>query len=488
MKILFVASECAPFAKIGGLGDVVAALPKELRRMGCDARIVMPLYAGIDRKKYKIEFESSACIHMGNHEEIWVGVFKALLEDSVPVWFVDYARFFGRPGIYDEPSGEYKDNAFRFGLLCKAAMQICKDLNFIPDVMHTHDWPTAVTSAFLKTWDRILSPLSNTASVLTIHNVGYQGVYHSSVFPFLGVGHEHFTPEKFEDHGAINLLKSGVYFADAITTVSPTYAQEILTPSGGCGLAPYLNVRSGDLSGILNGADYEHWNPENDPMIPSRYSSRSLTGKITCKMALQKRMGLAPRTDWPVFGIVSRFVQQKGFGLVKEALPKALNTMVMQVAVLGTGEGDIEGFFRWLAHTYPERVGVYIGFSAELSHWIEAGSDFFIMPSLYEPCGLNQIYSLKYGTLPLVRATGGLDDTVENYNQGTGDGTGFKFVEPTGQALYDTIGWSVSTWFDRPNHIDKLRQSAMAREFSWETSALRYMDVYRAAIRNRMTS
>ncbi len=484
-KVLFVASECAPFAKSGGLADVVAALPKILRRMGCDVRILMPLYASIDRAKYGIQPEGTACIHMGKGEENWVGVHSALLDGQVPVWFVEYDRFFGRPGIYDEPSGEYGDNAFRFALLSKAALQICKDRQFIPDVMHTHDWPTALSAVYLKTWDRVLSPLSGTASVLTIHNIGYQGVYHASAFPYIGIGSEHFTPDKFEDHGAINLLKAGLAFTDAITTVSPTYANEILGSIGGCGLAPFLNNRRQDLFGILNGVDYEHWDPEKDALIPARYSPRSLAGKTTCKMALQKRMGLDPRADWPLFGIVSRFATQKGFDLLREALPRALSTMVMQVVVLGTGQPDIENFFRWLAQTNPGRVGAYIGFSNELSHWIEAGGDFFLMPSLYEPCGLNQIYSLKYGTLPIVRATGGLEDTVENYVEATGDGTGFKFSAISGQALYDTIGWAVSTWFDRPAHIDRLRQAAMRREFSWETAAARYLEVYDRAIRNR---
>ncbi|HBA83389.1 MAG TPA: glycogen synthase GlgA [Verrucomicrobia bacterium] len=484
-KVLFVASECAPYAKAGGLADVAASLPKALRRMGCDVRIVMPLYASIDRDKYGIEYEGTACVHMGGGEENWIGVYSATLDREVPVWFVEYERFFGRSGIYDEPWGEYGDNAFRFALLSKAAMQICKDRQFIPDIMHLHDWPTAVTAALLKTWDRILSPLSDTASVLTIHNIGYQGIYHASAYPYIGAGYEHFNANEFEAHGAINLLKAGIAFADAITTVSPTYAKEIVTPVGGCGLAPYLNNRSADFFGILNGADYDHWNPETDMLIPARYTAQSLTGKLTCKMALQKRLGLAPHPEWPVFGIVSRFVQQKGFDLLREALPRALETMVMQVAVLGTGQPETESFFRWLAHTYPDRVGAYIGFSNEFSHCIEAGSDFFLMPSLYEPCGLNQIYSLKYGTLPIVRATGGLDDTVENYVEATGDGTGFKFVEPTVDALYYAIGGAVAAWFDRPHHIEKLRQTAMAKEFSWEASAKKYLEVYARAVHNK---
>jgi len=422
---------------------------------------------------------------MGGGEENWVGVHTALLDGGVKVWFVDYQRFFGRRGIYDENHREYDDNAFRFGLLSKAATQICKDNGWIPDVIHVHDWQTAVAAALLKTWDRILSPLSQTASVLTIHNIGYQGVYHPSVMNYLGVGWEHFTTDKFEDHGKINLLKAGIHFADAITTVSPTHAKEVLTPAGGMGLAPYLNARASDFTGILNGCDYEHWNPATDPLIPSQYTPDNLSGKVTCKAVLQQRFELEINPQMPLFGIVSRFAPQKGFSLLMDALPRVLNTMVVQVVVLGNGNHQTEEFFNWLARNHPGRVGVYIGFHNDLSHLIEAGSDFFLMPSRYEPCGLNQMYSLKYGTLPIVRATGGLDDTVENYNQATGAGTGFKFWADTSSALYNTIGWANSTWYDRPQHIAKLRQQAMAQDFSWAKSAARYVEVYQRAIAKR---
>jgi len=477
-----IASECTPFAKTGGLGDMVAGLSKALENAGHDVRICIPLYASVDRARWNLKFEKNACVHMGGGEEHWVGVHAGALDGGVKVWFVEYQRFFGRRGIYDEDNREYDDNAFRFGLLSKAAMQICKDNGWIPDVIHVHDWPSAVTAALLKTWDRILSPLSHTASVLTIHNIGYQGVYHAGVMNYLGIGWEHFTTDKFEDHGRINLLKGGIHFADAITTVSPTHAKEVLTPAGGKGLAPYLNNRGADFCGILNGCDYEHWNPATDPLIPHRYTARDLTGKTICKTALQGRLGLEVDARPPVFGIVSRFAPQKGFSLLMDALPRVLNTMIVQVAVLGNGNHQTEEFFNWLSRNYPGRVGVHIGFNVELSHLIEAGSDFFLMPSRYEPCGLNQMYSLKYGTLPIVRATGGLDDTVQNYDETTGSGTGFKFWADTSAALYNTVGWANATWHDRPRHIAKLRQQAMAQDFSWKKSAARYVEVYQRAI------
>jgi len=485
VKIVFVSSECTPYAKTGGLADVAAALPKALQRLGHEVRIIMPLYSSIDRARYGIQFQSSSCIHMGHGEENWVGVHSGLLDGQVPVWFVEYDRFFGRPGIYHEYWGEYLDNAYRFALLSKAALQICKDQNFIPDVMHSHDWPTALVPAFLKTWDRVLSPLSATASVLTIHNVGYQGVYDASAYSYIGIGSEYFYVDAFESHGKINLLKGGIFFADALTTVSPTHARELLEPIGGQGLAPYLNNRRDVLFGILNGVDYEHWNPATDALIPAPFDPSDLSGKATCKAHLQQRFGLEQRADLPIFGIVSRFVQQKGFDLLREVLPSALNGMALQVVVLGTGDNSTEDFFHWLTASYPGRVGSYIGFSDELSHLIEAGSDFFLMPSLYEPCGLNQSYSMKYGTLPIVRATGGLDDTVQNYDEATGNGTGFKFWDATAAALYYSIGWAVSTWFDRPQHIAQMRQQAMAQNFSWDDSARQYVDVYHLAIGNR---
>jgi starch synthase len=485
LKVLMVASECAPFAKTGGLGDMVAGLSKALEDAGHDVRICVPLYASVDRVRWGLTFEKNACVHMGGGEENWIGVHTGHLDGGVKVWFVEYQRFFGRRGIYDENNREYDDNAFRFGLLSKAAMQICKDAGWIPDVVHVHDWPTAVAAAMLKTWDRFMSPLSHTASVLTIHNIGYQGVYHAGVMNYLGVGWEHFTGDKFEDHGKINLLKAGVHFADAITTVSPTHAKEVLTPAGGKGLAPYLNNRATDFCGILNGCDYEHWNPAADSLIPSQYTPDDLSGKAICKAALQERYGLEINSRTPLFGIVSRFAPQKGFSLLMDALPRVLNTMVVQLVVLGNGNHQTEDFFNWLGRNYPGRVGVYIGFNVELSHLIEAGSDFFLMPSRYEPCGLNQMYSLKYGTLPIVHATGGLDDTVQNYDEKTGAGTGFKFWADTSAALYNTIGWANATWYDRPRHIAKLREQAMAQDFSWIKSAARYVEVYQRAIAKR---
>jgi starch synthase len=479
-RILFIASECTPLAQSGGLGDVVAGLSKALRKHGHDVRIVMPLYSQIDRAKYGITFNRSCCVHFGGGEEIWVGIHDGKLDGEVPIWFVDYARYFGRPDIY---SGD--EDSYRYGLLSKAALQICKDLNFIPHVAHVHDWMTAMTAVFLKTWDRVLSPLSDTASVLTIHNIGYQGKFDPSVLSFYGLGADYQTPDRFEDFGGINLLKAGIQYADAVTTVSPNYANEIRGPIGGMGMGPYLANRGENVSGILNGVDTSVWNPETDALLPARYSRHDLAGKAECKRALQQRFGLEVNPKLPLFAVISRFAPQKGFDLLRGALPQALRDMVMQVVVLGTGDPFTENFFRWLSSSNPGKANAHIGFSPELSHLIEAGSDFFLMPSIYEPCGLNQMYSSLYGTLPIVRATGGLDDTVENYDEGAGRGTGFKFWEISDRALFFTIGWAVSTWFDRPHHYAAMQQQGMARDFTWEASARQYEAVYDHAIAKR---
>jgi starch synthase len=479
-RILFITAECTPLAQTGGLGDMISGLSKALKKRGHDARIVMPLYQSIDRAKHAITFSRSCCVHFGRGEEVWVGVFEGMLDGQVPVWFIDYARYFDRPYIYDA-----QEDAYRFGVLSKAALQVCKDTAWIPQIVHVQDWMSSMAAVFLKTWDRVLSPLSHTASVLTIHNIGYQGKFSSSVLPFYGLGGDYMAPDRFEDFGMINLLKAGIQYADAVTTVSPTYANEIRGPIGGMGLAPYLTNRSEHLFGIVNGVDTTLWNPATDKYLPARYSRDNLAGKAACKKALQERFGLTVDPKIPLFGIVSRFASQKGFDLMRGALPQATRDMIMQVVALGTGDPFTENFFRWMHGAFPKSANAHIGFLPELAHLIEAGSDFFLMPSLYEPCGLNQMYSSLYGTLPIVRATGGLDDTVENYNEAAGTGTGFKFWEISGRALFYTIGWAVSTWFDRPQHYAAMQQQGMARDFTWESSARQYERVYEHALAHR---
>lgn len=484
-RVLLVASECAPYAKCGGLGDVVASLPKALRQLEIDARIVMPLYASISKEKHSLQAEPPLRVRCGNGEVNDCGVWRGLAGGEVPIWFVEHDRFFGRAGIYDDNGHEYGDNAFRFGLLGMAAMQMCQSQNWPPDVVHAHDWPTAILMPQVHAWRQAGLPTGRVASVLTIHNQSYQGYVHPSVMSYLGLGAEYFTPDGIEAWGQLNLLKGGINFADAITTVSPTYAREVLSEPGGQGLSTYLQRREAEFSGILNGADYDVWNPETDWRIPANYRADSLIGKAICKRELQAELGLPENPAAPLFGIVTRLAAQKGTGLMRAALPRAIDQMNMQLAVLGSGDADDENFFRWLARTYPDRVSVEVGYSEDLAHRIQAGADFFLMPSLFEPCGLAQMYAMCYGALPVVHATGGLEDTIVQYNQGEGQGTGFKFYTPSDSAFYDTIGWAVSTWYDRPSHVTQMREQAMRVRFDWATSAQRYVEVYRRAVASR---
>ncbi|MEM1057648.1 MAG: glycogen/starch synthase [Verrucomicrobiota bacterium] len=484
LKIMFVSAECAPFAKVGGLADAVAGLAKAVARRGHQVRIVMPLYAQVDYARHGLAFRDQACIHLGGGEENWIGVHEALLDGQVPVWFVDHGRFFQRAGVYDE-GPEYDDNAYRFGLLGKAALQLAKDFDFAPDVMHLHDWAAAPAAAFLKTWDRTGSPLSATASVLTIHNIGHQGKYHAGAMAYYGLGPVHFTADKFEDFGMMNLLKAGVHFADAITTVSPRHAEELKESVGGHGLAPMLNDRADRLTGILNGVDTDHWDPASDPFLPATYGPGNLGGKAICKRELQARFGLPADPSQPVFAVISRFAHQKGLGLLFEGLPRLLHEGSMQFVVLGNGDRDTEDFFNWLRAEHSDKAGVYIGYHNELAHLIEAGADFFVMPSLYEPCGLNQIYSLRYGTIPIVRATGGLDDTITAFDPETLTGTGLKFADPEPWQLEGILRYARDLWWNEPQAIAALRAQGMAAAFPWDTAAQAYETVYTQAKTHR---
>ncbi len=486
LNIVMIASECVPFAKSGGLADVVGALPTALQRRGHQVIVVMPKYLAITPARFKLKPALSPMgVWMGGTQE-WCAVHQACIEGDILVYFIEMEKYFDRPGLYhDEAYRDYSDNPRRFGFLTRAALQLCKDLGFRPDIVHAHDWPTALAAAYLKLWHRDDPVLGGAASLLTIHNIGYQGVYDAAHYPYLGLGWENFTSEKFEDHGRINFLKGGIYYADMLNTVSPTYARETCTPEMGHGMAPYLNARGEDYVGILNGVDYRVWSPEEDLLIPQRYSADDLSGKRVCKRELQGSLHLddAPRT--PILGVVSRMVPQKGLDLLAEAIEGILNHMQVQFVLLGSGEPALEEFFASLPARFPGRVGCYIGYNEELAHWIEAGADFFVMPSRYEPCGLNQIYSLRYGTLPIVRATGGLDDTVEQYDESTGEGTGFKFHEASAHALYYTVGWAVSTYYDRPQHYAAMQRRAMQQRFSWDESARQYEQAYLQAIQNK---
>jgi starch synthase len=482
LKIVMVASECVPFAKTGGLADAVGGLAGALRALGHEVIVVMPRYGSIDASRFGLRPHLAPLgVWMGNVLE-WCAVHVAAVGE-VPFHFVELERHFARPGLYhDADFRDYGDNAFRFGFLTRAALQFCRDVGFAPDVVHGHDWQTALAAPFLRIWHWDDPLLGRAAGVLTIHNVAYQGVYPADCYGYLGLQAGNFVPGKFEDHGAVNLLKGGIQYADLVNTVSPTYAAETRTPAGGRGLAPYLNDKGDRYVGILNGADCAQWDPAADRAIPARYSADDLSGKAACKRELQRRFGLEVDPRVPLVGAVSRFVDQKGMDLLAAALDGILAEMRVQFAVLGSGEKALERAFGALPARHPGRVGSWIGYSDELARWIQAGADFFVMPSRYEPCGLSQIYALRYGTLPVVRATGGLNDTVRQYDERKGEGTGFKFDALTPRALHDTIGWAVSTWYDRPQHVRRMIGAAMAEDFSWAKSAREYVALYERAI------
>lgn len=485
LKIVMIAAECAPYAKTGGLADVVGALPAALRALGHEVIVVMPRYSQIDGGRYGLQpFLGPLGVWMGGVEE-WCFVHRAELQGT-PVYFIESNKYFDRWGLYHDANfNDYRDNPRRFGFLTRAGLQLCRDLGFKPDIVHVHDWHTALGAAYLKIWHWNDPILGDAASLLTIHNMAYQGVYGTESYDYLGLQWGNFTSDKLEDHGRINFLKGGIQYADRVNTVSPGYARETLTPAGGYGLAPYLNDKGANYTGILNGVDYSEWNPASDNLIPARYSARDLSGKAVCKAALQRRFLLEENPGIPVVGVVSRLVAQKGLDLLARAAENILDNMHVQLVVLGSGDKDLESFYGGLPARRPGQAGSYIGYSNELAHWIEAGCDFFIMPSIFEPCGLNQMYSLKYGTPPIVRATGGLDDTVEQYDERSGAGTGFKFWEPSATAVYYSVGWAVSTYYDRPQHMQQLIQSAMSRDFSWERSARAYEQAYQQALANK---
>jgi starch synthase len=485
LKIAVLASEAVPFVKSGGLADVAGGLPKALRALGHDAIVILPKYSHLDVARLDLcSFLNPLGVWMGNTEE-WCAV-ETLTHAGVPFYFIEFNRYFDRFGLYhDRELEKYSDNGCRFGFFTRAALQLCRDMGFAPDIVHVHDWPTALAPAYLKIWHWNDAILGGAASVLTIHNLAHQGKWPVADYDYLGLQPTNFTGDKFEDFGEINFLKGGIHYADIVTTVSPTYAMETRSPPGGEGLAPYLNNKGEDYWGILNGVDYDEWNPAVDPLIPEQYASQSMSGKAICKQQLQHRFMLEVNPDVPLIGVVSRLSAQKGLDLLSQTIERIVADMQVQFAVLGSGEKDLEWYFGPLPGRYPGRIGSYIGYSEELAHWIEAGSDFFLMPSRFEPCGLNQMYSLKYGTLPIVRATGGLNDTVEQYNERTGEGTGFKFWEPSASALYYTVGWAVSTYYDRKEHMQKMIAAAMSQDLSWEHSARIYVQAYERAIANK---
>jgi starch synthase len=482
LRALFVASEVAPFRKTGGLADVAGALPGALKRRGIDVRVVMPLYQGVPWHRLE-RLDGLLRVPMYYGEGRAAVRMAHTPGADVPVYFIDHQSYFDRPQPYGPPGQAYPDNLERFAFFSRASLELCTALAFQPDVVHANDWQTALVPVYLNTveWGR---PLHASASVFTIHNLAHQGVFEGGAMFLTGLGSEHYHPGEFEHLGVMNLVKAAIRHGTMLSTVSPTYAREIQSPAHGFGLDGVLTERRDDLRGILNGIDVEAWNPATDPHLAASYDARDLAGKATCKAALQREMGLPVRDGTPVFGVVGRLASQKGFDVLAHALDRLLGWN-LQMVILGSGDHEAEDFFRAAARRHGDRFRAHIGFDEGLAHRIEAGSDFFIMPSRFEPCGLNQMYSLRYGTLPVVRATGGLDDTVLQYDEATGEGTGFRFDDLDPDSLANTVGWALSTFHDRPAHIEAMRGRAMAQDFSWARAAAFYETLYLEAYERR---
>lgn len=483
MKILMVSSELAPFSKVGGLADMVASLSKEMANSKNEVKIITPLYSSIKNKDKFEEAMPVLSVHMGLGIEEYCKVWKTSL-GKAEVYFLEFNRYFDRPGIYNFGDVSYNDNGARYAFLCRAALDFCVANEWYPDVVHCHDWPTGYIPLYLNNNFRNFK-LGRAASVFTIHNMQHQGVFDRGILEYAGLPQSVYNPYNCEHFGVVNLMKGALYNATKVSTVSPTYAKEIQTPQFGCGLDGIVRFKSADIVGVLNGIDIDEWNPEKDKFIPAKFSAAELSGKAECKKALQKKMGLVQDSEVPVFGVVSRLFDQKGLDLLANIGDALMDNMKIQIVLLGSGDRNLENAFNDLAARHPGKMGVYIGYNNELSHLIEAGSDFFLMPSRFEPCGLNQMYSMRYGTLPLVRATGGLSDTVENYSQKDRTGCGFSFMEATPWALYNTIDWAVATWYDRKPDYLLLQQNAMKKDFSWSKSATEYANIYKWAVAER---
>ena len=484
-KILFVSPEVEPFVKVGGLADMVGALPKDLAALGHDVRVVCPAYGSLKLSDHWAYLPEPLGVDVGAGAH-WGRTWASNLPGStVPLYALEHEHLFGRPEVYAGPWGDHPDNDLRFIFLCRGALTLCLQLNWIPDVIHCHDWTTGFIPLLLNTTLRH-SPLAKAATVFTIHNLEHQGYCDRRALDFAHVPIAEFRADSTESHGKVNMMKAGLYHATKITTVSPTYVEEIKTAAGGFGLDHVLRFRAADLSGIVNGIDVTSWDPQTDPALPSHYTAENFGGKSVCKAALQKQLGLEIDPHIALYGVVSRFATQKGLDLLAEALPHLVSRMHVQFAILGSGDAGLESIYRDCAKKFPGRVGLHVGFNGKLARLIQGGSDFFVMPSRAEPCGLTQLYAMRYGTLPIVRATGGLVDTVDQYNEATGAGTGFKFNDATAPALYNTIGWANATYYDTPDRYRQLRRQGMARDFSWGASARRYLDVYGWAIQARL--
>ncbi len=483
LNILMIASEADPFAKVGGLADVVGALPKALAERGHRVRIVMPRYYRIDRDLLGLKPTGEPLlVNMGVRGEQWCAVLTGSLPGTtIPVHFIEHELYYGRDGLYQSQGVDHPDNAERFLFLSRAGLACCRMINFTPDVVHVHDWHTALVPVLLKTQYRHDPIFQQCVSLLTIHNLQHQGIFPKSFMDTIGIGWDLFHSRAMEYHDQVNCLKGGIYFADMINTVSPTYAREIQEAEFGYGLDGVIRDRAGDLRGILNGIDYRMWNPDDDPVIAAPFASEDLSGKVFCKRDLQRIAGLPERDGAPLIGMVSRLVDQKGINLLARVIHDILH-LDIQMIILGTGEPWAHDFFEGVSHRHKNQFSFIASYNDLLARKIIAGADFFLIPSRFEPCGLTQMYAMRYGTLPIVRATGGLNDTVENFDETGGTGTGFKFMDLTPEALYGTIHWALEKVYHNEAMRKRIIVNAMGKRFPWDDAAAQYEEIYWIAL------
>lgn len=472
MNIVYVSPEIEPFARTGGLGDVLGALPRSVAKLGHKVCLFMPLYKQVNRKEFSLSpTKITVAVPMPNKTSIGL-VYSSYVPDTrIPVYFIENAEYFERAEPYKDPATglDYKDNCERFAFFSRAVLETIKALGQTPDVLHANDWQSALAPVYLKTIYQGDTSFRNTLTVFTVHNLAYQGLFPKEDMPLIGLDWSYFNWKQLEYHGKLNVLKAGLVFSDLITTVSRRYAQEIQTQEFGRGLEGVLQERSKDLYGIVNGVDYNTWNPDTDKLIPSRYGPKNLKGKRACKKHLQKKCGLKEREDVPVIGWIGRLAEQKGVDLLLEGWEELMG-LDLELVLLGKGDPPYEEALKSKASRYPEKASINIGFDNRLSHEIEAGSDMFLMPSKFEPCGLNQLYSLKYGTVPIVRHTGGLADTVDGQ-------VGFTFNSSNTPEMISTIKRALESYRNTTQWTELVRRG-MLQDWSWDKSAREYVELY----------
>jgi starch synthase len=486
MKILIASPEIYPFVKTGGLADVTGALPKTLKKLGMEVRVILPKHKGVEELGFPMRYRNNRITCQVSRSIVDAEIVESEY-DGVIAYLVEKDEYYYRDYLYSTPDGDYLDNAERFVFFSRSILEAMKAVDFVPDVLHCNDWETALVPFFLKTLYQDEPLCKDIATVLTIHNLGYQGLFWHHDMHLLNVGWEYFTPDYIEFFGKINFLKAGIVFSDVVNTVSKNYSNEIQTAEFGHGLDGILRTRKKDLYGIVNGIDYEEWNPETDRLLPAQYSALDTDNKLICKSALQKAFSLPVNRDIPLIATISRLADQKGFDLIAASLEEMVALGGgLQYIVLGTGDRKYHDLFTALAKRFPRSFAIKIAYDNGLAHLIEAGADMFLMPSRYEPCGLNQLYSLRYGTVPIVRGVGGLEDTIVDYGDAPQEGTGFKFYHYSKSAMLAVIERALKVYRVK-KEWSELMSRCMLADFSWERSAREYINLYKRAIEKHET-